>query len=102
MEKMYNFSKFTSTLQNSSAKAPFDGITSKMLQEICQKYYYPGLAKYVKKRVEGCDTCANDKKAPNNAITPELLNLPEWDLGLEDAMQFHLLPNLPTCADTTQ
>ena len=69
---------------------------SKMLQEIRQKYYYPGIAKYVKKWVEGCETCARDKRVPKNTITPELLNLPEWDLGPEDAMQIDLLPNLPT------
>ena len=69
---------------------------SKMLQEICQKYYYPGIAKHVKKWVEGCETCAKDKRVPNTVITPELLNLPEWDLGPEDAMQIDLLPNLPT------
>ena len=69
---------------------------SKMLQEIRQKYYYPGIAKYVKKWVEGCETCARDKRVPNNTITPELLNLPEWDLGPEDAMQIDLLSNLPT------
>ena len=69
---------------------------SKMLQEIRQKYYYPGMAKHVKKWVEGCETCARDKRVPNNTITPELLNLPEWDLGPEDAMQIDLLPNLPT------
>ena len=69
---------------------------SKMLQEIRQKYYYPGIAKYVKKWVEGCETCARDKRVQNNTITPELLNLPEWDLGPEDAMQIDLLPNLPT------
>ena len=69
---------------------------SKMLQEIRQKYYYPGIAKCVKKWVEGCETCARDKRVPNNTITPELLNLPEWDLGPEDAMQIDLLPNLPT------
>ena len=69
---------------------------SKMLQEIRQKYYYPSIAKYVKKWVEGCETCARDKRVPNNTITPELLNLPEWDLGPEDAMQIDLLPNLPT------
>ena len=69
---------------------------SKMLQEIRQKYYYPGIAKHVKKWVEGCVTCAKDKRVPNNTITPELLNLPEWDLGPEDAMQIDLLPNLPT------
>ena len=69
---------------------------SKMLQEIRQKYYYPGIAKHVKKWVEGCETCAKDKRVPNTVITPELLNLPEWDLGPEDAMQIDLLPNLPT------
>ena len=68
---------------------------SKMLPEIRQKYYYPGIAKHVKKWVEGCEICAKDKRVPNNAITPELLNLPEWDLGPEDAMQIDLLPNLP-------
>ena len=69
---------------------------SKMLQEIRQKYYYPGIAKHVKKWVEGCEICAKDKRVPNNSKTPELLNLPEWDLGSEDAMQIDLLPNLPT------
>ena len=42
------------------------------------------------------ETCARHKLVPNNTITPELLNLPEWDLGPEDAMQIDLLPNLPT------
>ena len=69
---------------------------SKMLQEIRQKYCYPGIAKHVKKWVEGCETCARDKRVPNNTITPELLILPEWDLGPEDATQIDLLPNLPT------
>ena len=69
---------------------------SKMLQEVRQKFNYPGMAKHVKKWVEGCETCARDKRVPNNTITPELLNLPEWDLGPEDAMQIDLLPNLPT------
>ena len=67
-----------------------------MLQEICQKYYLPGIAKHVKKWVEGCEVCAKDKRVPNNSITPGLLTLPEWDLGPEDAMQNDLLPNLPT------
>ena len=67
-----------------------------MLQEICQKYYYPGIAKHVKKWVDGCEICARDKRVPNTLITPELLNLPEWDRGPQDAMQIDLLPNLPT------
>ena len=66
-----------------------------MLIEIRQKYHYPGIAKIVKKWVQGCETCIKDKRIPNSTITPELLNLPEWDLGPEDAMQIDLLPNLP-------
>ena len=50
------------------------------------------------RRVEGCQECARDKRVPNATITPELLNLPEWDLGPEDAMQIDLLPNLPPSA----
>ena len=53
------------------------------------------MVKHVKKWVEGCEQCARDKRVPNATITPELLNLPEWDLGPEDAMQIDLLPNLP-------
>ena len=65
-----------------------------MLQEIRQRYYYPSMAKHVKKWVEGCEQCARDKRVPNATITPELLNLPEWNFGPEDAMQIDLLPNL--------
>ena len=53
------------------------------------------MAKHVKKWVEGCEECARDMRVPNATITPKLLNLPEWDLGPEDAMQIDLLPNLP-------
>ena len=67
----------------------------KMLQEIRRRYYYPNMAKYVNKWVEGCEQFAKDKRIPNATITPELLNLPEWDLGLKDAMQIDLLLNLP-------
>ena len=35
------------------------------------------------------------KRTKNPSITPELLNLPEWDLGPEDALQIDLLPNFP-------
>ena len=51
---------------------------------------YAGIAKHVKQWVEGCDTCARDKRVPTNTITAEL------HLGPEDAMQIDLLPNLPT------
>ena len=68
----------------------------KMLQKSRQKYYYPVIAKHITKRVKGCETCAKDKRVPNNTITPELLNLPEWDLVPENSMQIDLLPNLST------
>ena len=80
------------SLHGSANKHP--GI-SKMLQEIRQKYYYPGIAKIVKKWVQGCEICIKDKRIPNSSITPELLKLPEWDLGPEEALQIDLLPNLP-------
>ena len=34
------------------------------------------------------------QKIPNSSVTPELPNLPEWDLGPADAMQIDILPNL--------
>ena len=68
---------------------------AKMLQEKRCKYYYPGIAKLVRKWVNGCETCIKDKRISNELITPELQNLPEWTLGPEDAMQIDLLPNLP-------
>ena len=67
---------------------------SEMLLEFRQKYYNPGIAKLVEKWAQGCETCITDKRIPNSSITPELLNLPEWDLGPEDAMQIDLLSNL--------
>ena len=59
---------------------------SKMLVESRQNFYYPGIAKIVKKWVRGCEICIKDKRVPNSSTTPELLNLHEWDLGPEDAM----------------
>ena len=66
-----------------------------MLYEIRQKNYYPGIAMIMKKWVQGCETCMEDKITKNPSITPGLLNLLEWNLGPEDALQIDLLPNLP-------
>ena len=68
--------------------------TSKMLIEIRQKYYYPGIAKIVEKWVKGCKICIKGKIIPNLSITPELLNMLEWELGPEDAMQTDLYPQV--------
>ena len=40
---------------------------SEMLREIRHKYYYPGMAKHLKRWVEGCETYSKDKRVPNNA-----------------------------------
>ena len=53
------------------------------------------MVKHGKKWLVWCEQWEMDKGAPNATITPELLNLPEWDLGPEDAMQIDLLPNFP-------
>ena len=88
----YLVSELLQSLHGTANKHP--GI-SMMLVEIRQKYYYPGIAKIVKKWVQACETCMKDKRTKNPSITKELNNLPEWDLGPEDALQIDLLPNLP-------
>ena len=42
-----------------------------------------------------CEICNEDKRIPILSVTPDLLNLPELDLGPEDTMHIDLLPNLP-------
>ena len=70
------------------------GIT-KMIQEARQKYYYPCIAKYIKKWVNNCQICIQTKRINNDLLRTELLNCPEWDLGPEDILQMDILPNLP-------
>ena len=71
------------------------GIT-KMIQEARQKYYYPCMAKYIKKWVSNCQVCIQTKRINNDLLRTELLNCPEWDLGPEDILQIDILPNLPS------
>ena len=68
---------------------------SKMMQEIRQKYYFPSIATYVRNWVRDCKICIQDKRINNTRVTPELIHIPEWDLGPEDLMQINLLPELP-------
>ena len=81
------------SLHGTAGKHP--GI-SKMMQEVRQKYYFPSIATYVKNWVRDCETCIQDKRTNNTRITPELIHIPEWDLGPKDLMQIDLLPELPT------
>ena len=79
------------SLHGTAGKHP--GI-SKMMQEIRQKYYFPSIATYVRHWVRDCEICIQDKCINNTRISPELIHIPEWDLGLEDLMQIDLLPEL--------
>ena len=42
-----------------------------------------------------CEICVQVKRTNNTRITPELIHIPEWDLGAEDLIQIDLLPELP-------
>ena len=68
---------------------------AKMMQEIRQKYYFPSIANYVRNWVRDCEICIQDQRINNTRITPELIHIPERDLGPEDLMQIDLLPELP-------
>ena len=68
---------------------------SKTMQEIRQKYYFPSIAFYVRNWVRDCEICVQDNCINNTRITPEIIHIPEWDLGPEDLMQIDLLPELP-------
>ena len=80
------------SLHGTAGKHP--GI-SKMMQEIRQKYYFPSIATYVRNCVRDCKICIQDKRIDNTQITPEIIHIPEWDLGPADLMQIDLLPELP-------
>ena len=80
------------SLHGTAGKHP--GI-SKMMQEIRQKNYFPSIAPYVRNWVRDCEICIHDKRINNTRNIPELIHIPEWDLGPEDLMQIDLLPELP-------
>ena len=77
------------SLHGTAGKHP--GISKKM-QEIRQKYYFPSIATYVRNWVRDCEICIQDKRINNTRNTPELIHIPEWDLGPEVLMQIDLLP----------
>ena len=80
------------SLHGTAGKHP--GI-SNMMQEIRQKYYFPSIATYVRNWDRDCEICIQDKRRNNTRITPELIHIPECDLGPEDFMQIDLFPELP-------
>ena len=68
---------------------------SKMMQKNRQKFHFPSLTIYFRNWVRDCEICIQDKRVNNTRISPEVMHIPEWDLGPEDLMQINLLPELP-------
>ena len=66
-----------------------------MMQETCQNYYFPSIATHVRNWVRDGEICNQDKRINNTCFTPEIIHIPEWDLGQEDLMQIDLLLELP-------
>ena len=81
-------------LQSLHAKAGKPPGISKIMHEIRQKYYFPSIATYVRNWVRHCERCIQDIRINNTRITPELIRIPDWDLGPDDLMQIYLLPEL--------
>ena len=61
------------SLHRTAGKHP--GI-SKMMQEICQKYYFPSIVIYVRNWVRYCEICIRTN-AYITRITPELILIPD-------------------------
>ena len=68
---------------------------SELMQEIRQKYYFPPIPTYVRNWVRDGEICIQDQRINSTQITPDLIQIPEWDLGPEDLIQIDLLPELP-------
>ena len=68
------------------------------MQDIRKQSYFPSIAAYVRNKVRDCEACIQDKRINNTRIIPELIHIPEWDLGPGDFMQNDLLPELPPSA----
>ena len=66
-----------------------------IMQDIRRKHSFPSNAKCVRNWVQQCRTCIKDKRIKNTKLIPELLNVSEWDMEPEDAIQIYLHPELP-------
>ena len=73
---------------------------SKMMQYIRENFYFPSIATYARNWVRDCEICIQDQRINNTRITPELIHIPERDLGQEVLMQINLLPELPSSGFT--
>ena len=65
------------------------------MQEIRKKFHFPSVATYVKKCVRECEIWNQHKRINNTQITPQLIHIPDWDLGPKDLLQIDLLLHLP-------
>ena len=55
---------------------------------------FPSIGKYVRYWVEQRETCITDKRIKKTKLKRQLLNVFEWDMGQENAMQLEIFPEL--------
>ena len=89
------FPEVLKTLHGATAKYP--GVT-KMIQEGRAKYYYPGLAKLIKKLVTTCQECIKYKRINTRQTRPKMINPTDFPMGSEYILEIDVLPNLPRSA----
>ena len=79
------------TLHGRASKQP--GL-SQMMHESRHKQYFPSKTKHVRKWLQQCETCVEDKRSKKLKLGPEIFNVPEWDMGREASKKIDLLPEL--------
>ena len=81
--------KFIEAHHGSHDKHP--GIT-KVIQQYGEKYYYPGLAAKIAKRINQCMKCVQTKRRDNRLLTPSMIDTCKLAMGPEDALQMDIVP----------
>ena len=67
-----------------------------MVQGNQQKFYLPSTANHVSRWVKEFQSRVQKKRINNSRITPEIISIPQRDLGPEDVMQIDQLPERQT------
>ena len=81
------YSMLLQPLHGTAGKQP--GV-SKMMLKIRQTFFL-----HSEHRSATGSVSVEDKSINNTRITPDLIHIPEWDLGPEDGLQVDLLPEVP-------
>ena len=70
--------------------------TSKMLNELRKRIYFPNLAQRVQEFIDNCQMCIRTKPVPRSKITPPLQQIYDPCNGPEDILEIDLVGELPS------